>query len=203
MRHQGQQNRRGRSRNNNGGRKMQNPLSRNYDSNGPDVKIRGTAAPIAEKYSSLARDAQSSGDTVAAENLFQHAEHYNRIIMSAQQTQADVQPGTGDQPVTNGASHSGDNPDTQLQDSENGERKSDRPARSRNAKSTGNGTANNRRRRRRPNANGSPAKNGVEANGRDENASPQAPSNQAPSKPVEKSEKPNETNSAPSNGALL
>jgi hypothetical protein len=39
---------------------------------------------IAEKYSSLARDAMSSGDTVAAENYFQHAEHYNRIIMAAQ-----------------------------------------------------------------------------------------------------------------------
>ena len=52
--------------------------------NGPDVKIRGTAAHIAEKYMSLARDALSSGDIVAAESYFQHAEHYNRIIMAAQ-----------------------------------------------------------------------------------------------------------------------
>ncbi len=51
---------------------------------GPDVKIRGTAMHIAEKYSSLARDAMSSGDTVAAENYLQHAEHYNRIILAAQ-----------------------------------------------------------------------------------------------------------------------
>ena len=50
---QGQQNRRGRGR---GGRKPQNPLARSYESNGPDVKIRGTAAHIAEKYMSLARD---------------------------------------------------------------------------------------------------------------------------------------------------
>ena len=78
---QGQQNRRGRGR---GGRKPQNPLARNYESNGPDVKIRGTAAHIAEKYMSLARDALSSGDIVAAESYFQHAEHYNRIIMAAQ-----------------------------------------------------------------------------------------------------------------------
>jgi hypothetical protein len=78
---QGQQNRRGRGR---GGRKPQNPLARNYESNGPDVKIRGTAAHIAEKYMSLARDALASGDLVSAESYLQHAEHYNRIIMAAQ-----------------------------------------------------------------------------------------------------------------------
>jgi Domain of unknown function (DUF4167) len=77
---QGQQNRRGRGR----GRKPQNPLARNYESNGPDVKIRGTAAHIAEKYMSLARDALASGDMVGAESYLQHAEHYNRIIMAAQ-----------------------------------------------------------------------------------------------------------------------
>ena len=79
---QGQQNCRGRGRT---GRKPQNPLARSYESNGPDVKIRGTAAHIAEKYTSLARDALASGDLVAAESYFQHAEHYNRIIMAAQQ----------------------------------------------------------------------------------------------------------------------
>ena len=93
----GQQNKRGRGRgNNNGGggggnnnnnnfnRKGSNPLTRTYDSSGPDVKIRGTAQHIAEKYSALARDAHSSGDRVMAENYLQHAEHYNRIIASAQ-----------------------------------------------------------------------------------------------------------------------
>jgi hypothetical protein len=59
-------------------------LARNYESNGPDVKIRGTAAHIAEKYMSLARDALASGDMVTAESYLQHAEHYNRIIMAAQ-----------------------------------------------------------------------------------------------------------------------
>ena len=49
------------------------------------MKIRGTAQHIAEKYSQLARDAQSSGDPVAAENYFQHAEHYFRIIAAAQE----------------------------------------------------------------------------------------------------------------------
>lgn len=89
----GQQNKRGRGRsgsNNSGGgssggnRKGQNPLSRTYDSSGPDVKIRGTAQHVAEKYMNLARDAQSSGDRVMAENYLQHAEHYNRIILTAQ-----------------------------------------------------------------------------------------------------------------------
>jgi hypothetical protein len=59
-------------------------LARNFESNGPDVKIRGTAAHIAEKYMSLARDALASGDMIGAESYFQHAEHYNRIIMAAQ-----------------------------------------------------------------------------------------------------------------------
>ena len=49
------------------------------------MKIRGTAAHIAEKYMSLARDALASGDMVTAESYLQHAEHYNRIIMAAQQ----------------------------------------------------------------------------------------------------------------------
>ena len=65
-------------------RKGPNPLSRVYESNGPDVKIRGTASHIAEKYVTLARDAQSSGDPVSAENYLQHAEHYFRLIAAAQ-----------------------------------------------------------------------------------------------------------------------
>jgi hypothetical protein len=70
--------------NNNGGRKHVNPLSRNFESNGPDVKVRGNAAHVAEKYLQLARDAQSSGDPVLAENYLQHAEHYFRIVAAAQ-----------------------------------------------------------------------------------------------------------------------
>ncbi len=86
----GQQNKRGRGRNinnnnnGNGNRKGSNPLTRTYDSSGPDVKIRGTAQHIAEKYAALARDVQSAGDRVMAENYLQHAEHYNRIIAAAQ-----------------------------------------------------------------------------------------------------------------------
>jgi hypothetical protein len=68
-----------------GGGKSHNPLTRVYESNGPDVKIRGTANHIAEKYIQLARDAQTSGDPVAAENYYQHAEHYFRLIAAAQE----------------------------------------------------------------------------------------------------------------------
>ena len=50
-----------------------------FDSNGPDIKLRGTTQTIAEKYMQLGRDAQSSGDSVAAENYYQHAEHYYRM----------------------------------------------------------------------------------------------------------------------------
>ena len=74
----------GNNNNNNNNRKGPNPLTRNYESNGPDVKIRGSAQQIAEKYSTLARDAHSSGDRVMAENYLQHAEHYYRIIAAAQ-----------------------------------------------------------------------------------------------------------------------
>jgi hypothetical protein len=72
---------RGRSNNN---RRAPNPLTRNYESNGPDVKIRGNAQHIADRYTALARDAQSSGDRIMTENYLQHAEHYLRIILSAQ-----------------------------------------------------------------------------------------------------------------------
>ncbi len=90
------QNKRMRGRNNNhshghsqhhggGHRKNHNPMARVYESNGPEVKIRGNPAHIAEKYMQLARDAQTSGDPVSAENYFQHAEHYFRLIAAAQE----------------------------------------------------------------------------------------------------------------------
>ena len=66
------------------GRRQQNPLNRSYDSNGPEVRVRGTASQVYEKYQSLARDAVASGDRVMAENLQQHAEHYYRIIAAYQ-----------------------------------------------------------------------------------------------------------------------
>ncbi len=67
--------------NNNGGG---NSANRVYESNGPDVKVRGTAQTVAEKYMQLGRDAQSSGDNVMAESYFQFSEHYFRVMAAAQ-----------------------------------------------------------------------------------------------------------------------
>jgi hypothetical protein len=80
--------------------KNQNPMSRVYESNGPDVKIRGNPSVIAEKYVQLARDAQSSGDPVAAENYYQHAEHYNRLIAAAQEQFRQQNPQFNNRPET-------------------------------------------------------------------------------------------------------
>lgn len=78
---QGSSNRRSRSRS--GGGKRQSGGGRNsFESNGPDVKIRGTAQQVQEKYLILARDATSSGEWVSAEAYYQFAEHYYRIINS-------------------------------------------------------------------------------------------------------------------------
>jgi hypothetical protein len=124
---------RGRGNNNNRS-KGPNPLSRNYESNGPDVKIRGNAQHVAEKYTTLARDAQSAGDRVMAENYLQHAEHYNRIILAAQaaapvQYQRDDQ--DQDQDDENGYDDDGNNVgnDVEMQDRQERSDRQDRPER--------------------------------------------------------------------------
>jgi len=89
---QNKQRMRGRPTNN---RRGPNPLTRSYESNGPDVKIRGNAHHVAEKYLQLARDAHTGGDPVAAENYLQHAEHYFRLIAAAQAAQLQAQNGSG------------------------------------------------------------------------------------------------------------
>lgn len=64
-----------------GNRRSNVPLRhQTFDSNGPEVRVRGNAFQVYEKYLALARDASSAGDRIAAENYFQHAEHYYRII---------------------------------------------------------------------------------------------------------------------------
>jgi len=75
-------NNKGGSRSSNGPRRGSNvpPRMQVFDSNGPDVRIRGTAWQVHEKYLALAKDAASSGDQVMAESYLQHAEHYQRII---------------------------------------------------------------------------------------------------------------------------
>lgn len=87
--------------------------SQTFDSNGPSVKIRGNAYQVFERYLALAREAQSSGDRIAAENFYQHAEHYFRVMnangeafqrQQQQQQQQPMQPdgqpmdGEGEQP---------------------------------------------------------------------------------------------------------
>lgn len=62
------------------GRKNTNVRSQSFESNGPDVKVRGNAQQVVEKYLQLARDASSSGDRIAAEGYLQHAEHYQRLM---------------------------------------------------------------------------------------------------------------------------
>ena len=69
---------RGRGRRSGGGNN--NNPNKHFESNGPDVKIRGSAQQILDKYQQYARDAQSSGDRVNAENYLQHAEHYYRVL---------------------------------------------------------------------------------------------------------------------------
>ena len=66
--------------------------SQTFESNGPSVKIRGNAYQVFERYIAMAREAQSSGDRVAAENLYQHAEHYFRIMNAQGEGQQHGQP---------------------------------------------------------------------------------------------------------------
>jgi len=88
----GQNKRRGRNPNNPGNpnNPNNNPNNQNrprgpnriqtFDSSGPSVKIRGNAYQVFERYVALAREAALSGDRIAAENLYQHAEHYFRVM---------------------------------------------------------------------------------------------------------------------------
>jgi Domain of unknown function (DUF4167) len=144
---QPQQNKRMRGR----GRKSSNSGNRVLESNGPDVKVRGSASHIAEKYVTLARDAQVSGDRIVAENYLQHAEHYFRIVAATQSQpqqgqaqQGQAQQGHGSQPkgehgngedVTESAEQT-----SNVQPAEGGQKKADPP------KTRG-------RRRRRPEVN--------------------------------------------------
>jgi hypothetical protein len=103
MRH-GTSGRRQRHRGNNGGhqgnngRRPQQNRMQVFDSNGPDVRIRGTAHQVAEKYMVLAKDAASAGNRVLAESYLQHAEHYNRIIATFEEDVRDRTPQNFDAP---------------------------------------------------------------------------------------------------------
>jgi len=81
--------------------------NRTFDSFGLEIKIRGSAAHVYEKYLQLARDANSSGDRVMAENYLQHAEHYYRIMAAAAAQQAQYQ---AQQAAMNAQPHGGQQP---------------------------------------------------------------------------------------------
>ena len=98
---------RGRGNRKGGGGGGGNNITRVFDSAGPEGKVRGTPQQIIDKYLTLARDAQTSGDRVTAENFLQHAEHYQRILILAmgaqEQNRREQQSQNNEQPDINAA----------------------------------------------------------------------------------------------------
>ena len=76
---------RGRGRRGNGNNHHNHVPNRNtsYESNGPDVKLRGNAQQLHEKYMTLAHDAASAGERISAEAFTQFADHYFRLHQAA------------------------------------------------------------------------------------------------------------------------
>lgn len=115
---------------NNGGQRRINPRVQTFDSNGPDVRIRGNAMQIAEKYTTLARDAQGAGDRVLAESYLQHAEHYQRMLNEANEEynryQAQFQPqhnhrdAQAQDDMDGGIAGAGEQPEVPLEDLDQG-----------------------------------------------------------------------------------
>ncbi len=99
------------------------PLNRNhvFDSSGPDLRVRGTAQQLFEKYLQLGRDATGSGDRVLAESYFQHAEHYFRILNAINQATQQQQA----QPQQAYPQHNNYNGQRRYQDEEGGDQPGD------------------------------------------------------------------------------
>jgi hypothetical protein len=114
------QNKRSRGRNGGGGGMRHDNRPRpphriqTFDSNGPSVKIRGNAYQVFERYVALAREAQASGDRVAAENLYQHAEHYFRVMNAQGEGQGQGPP----RPMTPADAEMGSGGDGEMRDGE-------------------------------------------------------------------------------------
>jgi len=96
--------RRSRNGRNGGKRSYGSGNNRSFESNGPDVKVRGTANQVFDKYIALARDATAAGDRIAAEGYFQHAEHYFRVYTEANQARQVQQQSQRQSDAGNGAS---------------------------------------------------------------------------------------------------
>ena len=127
---------RGRGRRGNGGGGNHVPnRNTSYESNGPDVKLRGNAQQLHEKYIALAHDASSSGERIAAEAYSQFADHYFRLHQAAvgaaetkrQQEQAaqaangvapDTKPDNGDADKPSTADSPADSPAAASDDAE-------------------------------------------------------------------------------------
>ena len=93
--------------------------SQSFESNGPSVKIRGNAYQVFERYIAMAREAQTSGDRVAAENLYQHAEHYFRIMNAQGEGQGGAPPRPmtpADMEMTGGDGENAETEDMSAQD---------------------------------------------------------------------------------------
>ncbi len=119
------------------------PAHRNQalESNGPEGRVRGTAQQILDRYLAMARDAQSGGDSVLAENLFQHAEHYQRLVAQFAPPPAQPQPASAE-PARNGEAA----PETEAEARPD---RDDRPAEAEGGEAA---PARPRRRRRQRNA---------------------------------------------------
>lgn len=130
---------RGRNNNNNNRGRHQNTRNQTFDSNGPEGRVRGSATQVLERYLAQARDAQAAGDNVLAENFFQHAEHYYRLLSAAnaqmEQQQRERQAQFEERDRRNG--QRGDNPDGQRGDGSEGQR-GDGPDNQRSAEPEGN-----------------------------------------------------------------
>lgn len=120
---------RSRNKNNRGRSNPGNVVNRVFDSSGPEGKVRGTPQQIIDKYQTLARDAQLSGDRVAAENFLQHAEHYVRLLGEAQKEIDARREQQEQQRQQNQQNQQG-----KQQDQQDGKPQSDQPAKPRQAK---------------------------------------------------------------------
>ena len=87
---QGSNTRRPRSRGN-GKRHPSASKNQTVESSGPEGKVRGTAQQVYDKYVTLARDALTAGDRVAAETFAQFADHYYRQILGSRDDERPAQ----------------------------------------------------------------------------------------------------------------
>lgn len=152
MKH-GSNQRRPRSRNQGQGRKPSRNHS--YESNHPDIKVRGTAQQVFDKYMTLARDATSAGDRIAAESFYQFAEHYFRILSADggdQKNQRNQRQGDTPASDLNGGDQNQDNADDGNADQKNGNNNSNNTEQSSADATDNDGDKEQRPKRRVPRA---------------------------------------------------